>query len=78
VTTLPSLDVVLYKIHGDISRPHDVVLTKDDYESYYIFTTVLQDYLVSKTFLFIGFSFDNPNLEYILSRIRIHKLIFSK
>ena len=27
--------------------------------------------LVSKTFLFLGFSFSDPNLDYILSRIRI-------
>ncbi|MBO1914889.1 SIR2 family protein, partial [Microvirga sp. 3-52] len=27
--------------------------------------------LVSKTFLFIGFSFDDPNLSQILSKIRI-------
>jgi hypothetical protein len=36
-----------------------------------LFTTALQGDLVSKTFLFIGFSFEDPNLEYILSRIRI-------
>ena len=31
----------------------------------------LQGDLVSKTFLFIGFSFNDPNLSYILSRIRL-------
>ena len=35
-----------------------------------LFTTALQGDLVSKTFLFIGFSFEDPNLKYILSRIR--------
>ena len=62
-------------MHGDISLPHEAVLTKDDYENYnnkrQLFTTALQGDLVSKTMLFIGFSFDDPNLEYILSRIRI-------
>ena len=29
------------------------------------------DPYVSKTFLFIGFSFNDPNLSYILSRIRL-------
>ena len=72
---IPRRDAVVYKMHGDITLPHDAVITKDDYESYdekrQLFTTALQGDLVSKTFLFIGFSFEDPNLEYILSRIRI-------
>jgi len=73
--SIPRRDAVIYKMHGDITMSHDAVLTKDDYESYnekrQLFTTALQGDLVSKTFLFIGFSFEDPNLEYILSRIRI-------
>jgi len=72
---VPRRDAIIYKMHGDISLAHEAVLTKDDYESYnekrQLFTTALQGDLVSKTFLFIGFSFEDPNLEYILSRIRI-------
>lgn len=67
-------DVVVYKMHGDYTMPDYCVITKDDYEAYncsrQLFTTALQGDLVSKTFLFIGFSFDDPNLGYILSRIR--------
>lgn len=74
-TTLPDRDVVLYKMHGDVSNPADAVLTKDDYECYDIkrplFRTALQGDLISKTFMFIGFSFADPNLDYILSRIHI-------
>lgn len=73
--TVPNCDATIYKMHGDISSPDEAVLTKDDYEGYntkrQMYTTVLQGDLVSKTFLFIGFSFDDPNLEYILSRIRL-------
>jgi len=68
-------DVVVYKMHGDISMPHEAVLTKDDYEKYEsthrLFVESLQGYLVSTTFLFIGFSFSDPNIDYILSRIRV-------
>lgn len=71
----PKRDAIVYKMHGDITLSHEAVLTKDDYENYnetrQLFTTALQGDLVSKTFLFIGFSFEDPNLEYILSRIRI-------
>ncbi|WP_337982726.1 SIR2 family protein [Lysinibacillus sp. C5.1] len=73
--TMPNTDVIVYKMHGDSSLSHEAVLTKDDYEGYdlkrKLFSTALQGDLVSKTFLFIGFSFDDPNLSYILSRIRI-------
>jgi Sir2- and TIR-associating SLOG family/SIR2-like domain len=73
--TTPRRDAVVYKMHGDVSLADQAVLTKDDYESYdskrQLFSTALQGDLVSKTFLFIGFSFSDPNLSYILSRIRL-------
>jgi hypothetical protein len=74
-TTMPRRDAVIYKMHGDVSQPDKAVVTKDDYESYstarHLFSMALQGDLVSKTFLFIGFSFNDPNLSYILSRIRL-------
>jgi hypothetical protein len=73
-TTKPKRDVIVYKMHGDVDHPDQAVLTKDDYESYHIkfapFITALSGDLVSKTFLFLGFSFTDPNIDYILSRIR--------
>lgn len=68
-------NAVVYKMHGDVENPNEAVLIKDDYEKYHKnyepFITALSGDLVSKTFLFIGFSFSDPNLDYILSRIRI-------
>ncbi|MBU2039165.1 MAG: SIR2 family protein [Gammaproteobacteria bacterium] len=75
-TTKSRRDAVVYKMHGDIEHPDQAVLTKDDYEKYTIkfspFVNALSGDLVSKTFLFLGFSFTDPNLDYILSRIRIY------
>ena len=72
--SLPDRDAILYKMHGDVMNPAKAVLTKDDYEKYEIdhrlFRTALQGDLINKTFLFIGFSFEDPNLRYILSQIR--------
>jgi hypothetical protein len=76
-TTRPKTDVTVYKMHGDISLPNEAVLLKDDYELYNTesrrgaFTTQLQGHLISHKFLFLGFSFTDPNIEQILSRIRI-------
>jgi hypothetical protein len=73
--TKPKRDAVVYKMHGDVEHPAEAVLTKDDYERYHVkmqpFINALSGDLVSKTFLFLGFSFTDPNLDYILSRVRI-------
>lgn len=73
--TRPDRDVVVYKMHGDIDHPADAVISKDDYESYPLnmapFVTALRGDLVEKTFLFLGFSFTDPNIDYILSRVRV-------
>lgn len=67
-------DVAIYKMHGDTTEPESAVITKDDYESYnekrQLFLTTLQADLATKTFLFLGFSFSDPNLSYVLSRLR--------
>lgn len=74
-TNLSGNDTIVYKMHGDYTDPAACVIIKDDYELYndkrQLFTTKLQGDLVSKTFLFIGFSFEDPNLKYILSRIHV-------
>lgn len=74
-TTRRKRDAIVYKMHGDAAHPADAVLIRDDYERYHIkmqaFITALSGALVSKTFLFVGFSFTDPNLEYILSRVRV-------
>lgn len=67
-------DAIVYKMHGDFTRPATAVLTKSDYELYEnrrpLFRTALKGDLISKVFLFIGFSFEDPNLDYILGQIR--------
>jgi Sir2- and TIR-associating SLOG family/SIR2-like domain len=67
-------DAVVYKMHGDIEHPTNAVLTKDDYEAYHLtygpFITALSGQLVDTTFLALGFSFSDPNLDYVLSHVR--------
>ncbi|WP_400194250.1 SIR2 family protein [Hymenobacter sp. B81] len=74
--SLPKRDVTIYKMHGDVNHPNEAIITKDDYENYHRrfqpYVTALSSDLITKTFLFIGFSFTDPNLDYILSRVRMN------
>jgi len=71
---LPKRDAIIYKMHGDIETVSETVLTKHEYEDYNIkrelFSNAFKSDYVSRTFLFIGFSFTDPNLDYLISRIR--------
>jgi hypothetical protein len=76
--TRPKRDAIIYKMHGDIAHPNDAIIYKEQYERYYqtheLFVTALSGDLISKTFLFIGFSFTDPNLDYVLSRLHASDL----
>lgn len=63
-------------MHGDIYSPSKTVITKDDYEEYGInsrklFRDVLEGNLLTKTFLFLGFSFSDPNFNFVISKMRV-------
>lgn len=70
----PKRDAVVYKMHGDIRDLAETVLTKHEYEDYNekreFFSNAFLSDLISKSFLFIGFSFLDPNFEYLIGRIR--------
>lgn len=81
---------IVYKMHGDVQFPNNTILIKEDYETYRIyrepFTTILKGHLLSRTFLFLEFSFEDPNLNSILSwiknllgsNVREHYCLFEK
>lgn len=64
---------ILYKMHGDKDKPSKAVLLKEDYEKYYYthepFISILNSELIAKSFLFVGFSFTDPNINYIFGRL---------
>jgi Sir2- and TIR-associating SLOG family/SIR2-like domain len=68
-------DVAVYKMHGDVDHASEAVISKDDYEAYGSrmepFVSALRGDLIERTFLFLGFSFTDPNIDYILSRVRV-------
>lgn len=69
----PKRDIIIFKMHGDVSSPPDAIITKEQYEQYHQthepFINALTGELTTKTFLFLGFSFTDPNLDYVLSRL---------
>lgn len=64
----------LYKMHGSVDHPSEVVIAKDDYEMYRRvrpgFLQVLSGQLVTSQMLFLGFSFTDPNLAHLFASIR--------
>lgn len=75
-THTPKRSAVLYKMHGDVLNPKSIVLAKSDYEEYdakhRLFPIVLKNDLLQKTFLFVGFSFNDPNMMNVVAQIRVN------
>lgn len=71
---IPKRDAIVYKMHGDVSDLANTVLTKHEYEDYNLnrelFSNAFKADFVARTMLFVGFSFTDPNLDYLISRIR--------
>ena len=71
-----NFDAIVYKLHGDVGTPEDAVITRSDYEEFgynkrKLFREVLEGDLLTKTFLFLGFSFEDPNFNYVIGRLRV-------
>lgn len=66
--------VFIYKMHGTYTNPNKAIITKTDYEKYFstheMFLAHFKTSLSAKTFLFIGYSFSDINISYVLSRIK--------
>lgn len=68
-------DAVIRKLHGDVDNPSDCVITKHDYEEFSykheILLAQLKGEMCAKTFLFLGYSFSDTDINHILTRIRL-------
>jgi len=72
-TSLKDSDATLYKMHGCITHRNKIVLLKQDYEEYEethnLFADKLRGDFIDKTFLFLGYSFSDPNIAAIIARV---------
>lgn len=70
----PEKSVTIYKIHGDTTDVGNVILSRDDYDTYQKkyphVLPVLQTHMTQKSFLIVGFSLTDPNLDHVLSQLR--------
>lgn len=68
-------NVCIYKMHGDVDNPDKTILTRDQFENYpQTHQAFLNNFgydLANKTFLFLGLSFEDPNLRYVLKYARM-------
>ena len=66
-------NVEILKIHGDIISS-DIVITQSDYEDFNINHRIaisrLEKDLLSKSFLFIGYSYKDPNIKTIVNTVK--------
>lgn len=66
----------LFKIHGDLSDTKNIILTKSDYNNFFIenkdetvFWTAIKDRLASNHLLFIGYALEDDNIMFMFERI---------
>ena len=67
--------VTLFKIHGELSRPRSLVITRDDYHRFsehadVLVWTQLKALMGTRTIVFVGYAVEDPNvLEVFLSLV---------
>lgn len=68
-------EATVYKMHGDVNHADNTVLLQTEYELYAenhpLMLNALNRDLTNCTFLFLGFSFTDANLRYILANLRV-------
>ncbi|MFJ6456160.1 SIR2 family NAD-dependent protein deacylase [Paenarthrobacter sp. NPDC091669] len=64
----------LYKLHGDIHHPENLVMTESDYDLFLnrwpLLATAVTSLFISQTPVLIGYSFDDPDTRQLMALIK--------
>lgn len=70
-----SAKVKIHKIHGDVKNASECVITRKDYEKFEeqhdIVLSELKGEMCTNSFLFLGYGFNDTDIQHILSKIRL-------
>ena len=71
----PTAKIKIHKIHGDVHFPSHCVIARKDYEKFEeqhdIVLSELKGEMCTNSFLFLGYSFSDIDIQHILSKIRL-------
>lgn len=66
----------IFKVHGDLSIPESIIITKSDYNNFFslkredeVYWTVIKERLSTKSVLFLGYNLEDPNISVIFEKI---------
>jgi hypothetical protein len=66
-------EVYVVKLHGDANHPDKIVLTRDDYHTFFekrpAMALLLEGLLLNQTFFFVGYSLRDSNFQQLFSRV---------
>lgn len=75
ITAEERRDNIVYKLHGDVNTPKDIVVLKDDYDKYpkthSHFITALENEFATNSMLFLGYSLNDPDVNNILNNLQL-------
>lgn len=66
----------IFKVHGDMSEPNSIILTKTDYNNFFrfesqndIYWTIIKERISTRSVLFLGYNLEDPNTSVIFDKI---------
>lgn len=66
----------IFKVHGDLSEPESVIITRSDYINFFkedsqnnVFWSVIKERLSTNSILFLGYNLEDPNVSVIFEKI---------